>query len=134
MGSDTILTLAEKFGSTVELQLYCDTQYKTILSLNEQILTLKGEIAHMKELLHSKVERLEVSPEQAICEIQIRRLLESTSMRELTLEETKRLDLLVKNLYLAKGQNAALVADFTKSPLSEEALLLLVEAPDSGES
>lgn len=134
---DNILTLAGKFKTHVELQEYCDAQFIALERSQKRIATLEAEVAHLKELLGSttqffdepKVEKIVVSPEQAICEIQIKKLQQQALIRELTLEETKRLDLLVKNLYLAKGQATAVIADARALPdnMSEAELVQLAQ-------
>lgn len=107
----SISTLAGEFKTITELQEYCDAQYTALNKAMERVKQLEDEIAHLKTLLEGSTEvimekkpELEVSPEQAICEIQIQKLQNDAKQRQLTLEETKRLDLLIKNLYLAKGQ------------------------------
>lgn len=71
---------------------------------------LRKEVAHLKELLTftaplvSKEVKIEVVKEQATCEIQLRMLHDKAQTRELTLEETKRLEILIKSLYLIKDK------------------------------
>lgn len=142
MEFDNILTLAGKFKSNVELQEYCNKQYVALEKSLQRIHELEIEIGHLKELLagsaplvqvEPKVELMPGSAEQSICEIQINMLQDVAKQRPLTLEETKRLDILVKNLYLAKSQNAAIPVDYTKLPaqVSEAQLIALAAVPDS---
>jgi hypothetical protein len=85
---------------------------------------LKFQVGHLKELLTSTapliggdVSIIEVPQEQAICEIQLRMLNEKAHGRELTLEETKRLEILVKSLYLIKErQGSAIPTEFANIP------------------
>jgi len=84
---------------------------------------LKSQVVHLKELLTStapligEVSVIEVPQEQAICEIQLRMLNEKAQNRELTLEETKRLEILVKSLYLIKErQGSAIPIEFANVP------------------
>ncbi len=132
MSLDTISNISEKFQSQTELQNYCDRQYKSLLQAKEIILSLKAEVSHLKELLsssnhlvNSPPELIIKSVEQTICEIQIEMLREEAMNRSLTLEETKRLDLLVKNLLLCKGAYKDIKPDFTGLPkgMSSEKLL-----------
>lgn len=111
----SISTLAGEFKNITELQEYCNAQYAALNSSLGRVKELEEEIAHLKTLLEGSTQlveekkpELEVSPEQAICEMQIQKLQKAATQRELTLEETKRLDLLIKNLYLAKGQPTAI--------------------------
>lgn len=109
---DNIITLAGKFEKWSDLQAYCDSQYTTIKFQNDKIRALEEEIKHLKTLLSSTTQlvsdptkkNLEVpSNEQLICEVQLEKLKEVAKERELTLEETKRFDLLNKNLLLIKN-------------------------------
>jgi len=135
---DNITTLAGRFKSDSDLQEYCNIQFLTLQKAHERILQLEGEIKHLQELVSSttqlthKVETLIVPTEQAICEMQLMFLREESLKRPLTLEETKRLDLLVKNLYLAKGQSTAIITDFTRLPsgISEAKLMEIASLPD----
>lgn len=109
---DNIITLAGKFKSQVELKEYCDNQFKLIGDLNRKVARLEEENEHLKQLLQQTVPviaPLDVTNEQAICELQLERLKRAALDRELTLEETKKMDLLIKNLYLAKGQSTAII-------------------------
>jgi predicted nucleotidyltransferase component of viral defense system len=70
---------------------------------------LKEKIAMLEKSLSeqsaSKILGLDVAPEELICLEQIK-LIENTSRaRELTLDEVKKLDLLIKNLRLIKNQS-----------------------------
>lgn len=126
-----IKTLAGAFADEFSLQAYCDAQYQLIHNLQNENTRLRDEVEHLKEALVASVPlvnsvvKLEVPLEQAICEMQIAKMQRTAMDRDLTLEETKRLDLLIKNLYLAKGQSSTVVADYTKLPpnMSEEALI-----------
>jgi hypothetical protein len=119
---NNIVTLAGRFKSDLELKDYCNAQFKALEKAAAQLAARDAEIAHLKALLSSTTTivgpepqriveasptenltvRLIVPKEQAICEIEIERLHTLTKDRALTLEETKRLDVLVKNLYLIK--------------------------------
>lgn len=109
--------------------------YKTIDSLKKENKALRHEVDHLKELLTytaplvSKNVRIEVPKEQAACEIQLRMLHEKAQGRELTLEETKRLEILIKSLYLIKDKatgitvesdDEASIEDLTKAATSVE--------------
>lgn len=113
---DNIITLAGKFKSEKELQEYCDKQYVALQKASEKISAMQKEVDHLKRLLTSTAplvkapETMVVSPEETICDIQIN-ILKNTSMQgELTLEEIKKLDLLIKNKRLAKEQSTTILA------------------------
>lgn len=99
-------------------------QFKLLESYQKENEDLKAQVAHLKELLTSTapliggdVSIIEVPQEQAICEIQLRMLNEKAQGRELTLEETKRLEILVKSLYLIKERmGSAIPTEFANIP------------------
>lgn len=75
---------------------------QTIDNLLKSLENKDNEIAHLKQMLVGSVPLIGggvvlASDEEAIIDIQIRKLKESTQNREMTLDETKRLDLLIKN-------------------------------------
>ena len=136
---DNIATLAGKFKTSIELQTYCDAQYTALTKAYERIGQLEGEIKHLQGLLTStaplvenKSELIIKSTEQVICEMEIERLKQTAMNRILTLEETKRFDLLVKNLYLSRGDTKDLEVDFTQLPpgITEATLLKIASIPD----
>lgn len=127
---DNIVSIGNNFQEYAELKSLYDQQFAINQSLIKQIQTLQAEIEHLKTLLGDATPVLEekpplvVSDEQAICEIQIKKLQTAAMQRELTLEETKRLDLLVKNLYLAKGQSTQIVTNnFNPGAFTNEELI-----------
>ena len=85
------------------------------------------------EFLKEKLKSLEsvtktfgsVSPEEIICIEQIAKLKDRSYNRELTLEEVKRLDLLIKNLRLIKEQSTENVSQVKYRDISEATLVEL---------
>lgn len=108
----SIETLAGKFANEIDLQEYCDKQYKIIQKITEENKKLKEDIDHLKFILASNTEtllttssepiKIIVSKEQALLEEQINIIQNRSIGIELTLEDTKKLDLLLKNLNLIK--------------------------------
>ena len=140
MDLQTISTLAGTFENSIDLQQYCDAQYLTLQKQNEQIKKLQDEISHLKRILASTplvdgdIVRIVASTEQEICEIEIQRLKETSMQRGLTLEETKRLDLLVKNLFLSKEQAKDVVPSFRNfSNISNDTLIQIASTPEPSE-
>lgn len=90
-----------------------------VLKLKEQLEQKDKEIAHLKQLLMSYsplVGQADVAPvtdEEIIALKQLERLKKTALERELTLDEVKRMDLLVKNKRLAQG-NATNINDNKK--------------------
>lgn len=96
----------------VEWRLYAEGLFMALQkseAYNEQ---LSKKINQLEELLTATTPKLAPIPiEQLICELQIKMLHDAAMNRQLSLEETKRLDLLVKNLYLTKGQATEIVSN-----------------------
>jgi hypothetical protein len=96
----------------IELEKEATAQYRTIEVLQKENLALRAEMQHLKELLTSTAPlmtgavRIEVPKEQAACEVQLKMLHDKALQRELSLEETKRLEILIKSLYLVKDKNS----------------------------
>jgi hypothetical protein len=135
--SDDLKGIIELDG---ELRTYSNEQYAVILALKEENDKLKTEVLHLKTLLIAATPlvpvepvKIEVSPEQAICEIQINKLQEKAQSREMTLEETKRLEILIKSLYLIKEKGSgAISAEYTNIPANTtlESLAQIASTPD----
>jgi hypothetical protein len=117
-------------------------QTVTIHKLMEENKRLKAEVEHLHMLLASTAPlvggdpALDVSDEEAICEIQLRKLQAKAQDRELTLEETKRLEILIKSLYLIREKaQPKSNDDLIKLPkgMTADDLAKLASAPDSEE-
>lgn len=93
-----------------ELKVYAEAQYNLIEKLEQENKHLKEKLEHMeKMLMSSKLAAQRLSPEEVICIEQIEVLKSKSANRELSLEEVKRLDLLVKNLRLIREQSTAVI-------------------------
>lgn len=88
-------------------------------NLNQQLAQKTQEIQHLMELLNNTVPVIgEATPiiptdEEVIAEFQLKALKAAAMTRDLTLDEVKRYDLLVKNKRLAQG-NATTIDGHTK--------------------
>lgn len=115
---DRVIDIHEMASSAAEQQLtksYLNLEKKAIglsQTIDQLLSTLDekdAEIRHLKQLLDGSVPyigqaiRLDVSDEEYIANIQLEKLKESGRLRELTLDEIRKFDLLVKNKRLAKG-------------------------------
>lgn len=118
------------------LSIESEQLFKLTQNYVMEIASLRKENAHLKELLTatvpliSKEIKIEVTKEQATCEIQLRMLYEKAQHRELTLEETKRLEILIKSLYLIKDK-ATDIGITGAEGFSVESLTRLAENVDS---
>lgn len=106
--------------------------FKLTETYQKENAALRKEVAHLKELLTftapliTKEVKIEVTKEQAACEIQLQMLNVKAHDRELTLEETKRLEILIKSLYLIKDKATTIGITGTEG-LSVESLLKQAE-------
>lgn len=96
-----------------------------VSKLEDENNTLKLRIKELEERLSKKSGI--ISPEELICIEQINHI--KSKNRELTLDEVKRLDLLVKNLRLIRDESTENITsnsgnDFTEEQLNAIALLL----------
>lgn len=121
-----VTQLAGRFKNRKELQQYSEMLFVSFKQAVEKLQKLEAENKHLKELLARSVPQLELSQEnnvvklvvpdeQAIAEIQLKKLAQTAKDRELTLDETKRYDLLTKNLYLSKSKSPKTIDAKTKA-------------------
>ena len=78
-----------------------------MIALRNEVEKLKYEVIKYKILLNeidSDANPDIISDEEAICVEQIRKLKESSGKRQLSTDEVKKLDILHKNLKLARGE------------------------------
>lgn len=108
--ADIITLDGRKFKSNQELIAYSNAQYLALQAAADKIKKLEEEITHLQQLLASstplvgenKVEIYQKPLEQAVVEAQIQILSKRALEKELTLEEVKTLDLLIKNKKLCE--------------------------------
>ena len=120
-----------------ELQEYSKQQYVALQAALKKIKDLEAEVAHLQELLIATtplVEKIIVSPEEALIENQIKLLEEQFrgKNQNLTLEETKILDLLLKNKKLLQEQDKTIQGKSKPVPKvsSFDDLLKIAATPD----
>jgi hypothetical protein len=130
-----IITLAGTFKNQKELQTYCNAAYTALKASAEKIKQLEEENVKLRELVatpkENKVEVIIESPELAICNAQIDMLKMRALTKELTLEETKQLDLLIKNKRLLSGDPTTIEGE-KKKPKRQytDAELVLIAQKD----
>lgn len=132
-----IIELCNEFKTEMERTQFIAKQHQAILQLMAKNKQLESEIVHLKELLvnstpllvsDSKVERIIVTPEEALIERQIDMIQQRAYSTELTLEDTKKLDLLIKNKRLAKEQSTTINGEskkVEKKSLTKAELILI---------
>jgi hypothetical protein len=91
----------------LESKQFSTAQQELIDKLLEENAILKQKLSSLE---HVALSTIGSSPEEIVCLEQIARLKERSHTRELSLDEVKRLDLLIKNLRLIKEQSTENVA------------------------
>jgi hypothetical protein len=105
--------IGKQFTDLSELQAYCNAQYQTILDLSKKINNLEQEKASLESMLTKTSSVIQadsalitVSDDETICRIQLKKLADrSIEGEELTLEETKRVEIYSKLLINIKNGN-----------------------------
>lgn len=132
--SDKIDKLAKEFADNFEKEQYLQAQQNTIVKLQKQLNEAKEEIQKLKDSNKSKVISINDQPiklslesdQEEICKIQLRKFLEVSKDRELTLEEARKVEIFSKILFGFKNKEDREKEDTTKK-LSSDELLKLVE-------
>lgn len=106
-----------------ELSQGNEAQYKLIVALKRENDELREKVKHLEELLLKGPHQ--ISAEELICMEQIEVIKANSAKRELTLEEVKKLDLLVKNLRLIREQSTQVI-DVATEGVSDDELLKIV--------
>lgn len=124
-------------------EAFVKAQHATIVTLLKENTALKENVEHLKELLLTSVplindvQRIIVTPEEALIEKQIGILQLKGMVEELSLEDVKKFDLLNKNKQLISNTSATIVAKSKHLPYSNAELLSLVsrapKAPNNNE-
>lgn len=115
---------------TKELREYVQSQQKLIENLLAENKSLKEKLSHLEQLLTSNVTKS--SQEEIICIEQIEILKSKSASRELSLDEVKRLDLLIKNLRLAREQSTEVITTTDYSEVKEADLVAIARGPEKG--
>lgn len=119
-----------------ELESFVEAQQKVIIQLNKKIQKLEYENNTLKDraknqplpLLKDLVISDKASPEESICLMQIELLKQTSLGRELTLEETRKLETFTKILQSLKLNNKP--KDEPREVIKTVDLLKLVESDD----
>jgi hypothetical protein len=120
-----------------EWEAYAEQQHKLIEQSQKQILILTEKNKQLETLLMSRYNSdliVELTPEENICIQQISRLETLSVERQLTLEEVKRLDLLVKNLKLIRDESTIVISNKKSDNLKEAELVAIVRGSSENKS
>lgn len=116
----------EKTQSTKELKDFAASQQTLIEQLINQNQTLRDKLTALESVVaFTGGAQSIMSEEEIICVEQIRRLKAKSFERELTLDEVKRLDILVKNLRLIRGQSTDAIDHKDYSEVKEAELVAI---------
>ena len=124
-----ITSLFKAFKNDREKQEFCESQFAISVSLQKQIQKLEEENKHLKHLLSSTTPLVGavpiiLTPEEALIDGQIDILEERGRTHELSLEEVKKMDLLMKNKNILKQNNPKTIdIKPNKSGLNKKELL-----------
>jgi len=139
VANDQIDRMAQGFKDMGELQAYSSAQFQTIIKLNAKIKELNNEIDSLKNILAKSTPLLEqdtkgliinpfqMSIEEQICVVQLRRLNEISNDRLLTKEESQQLDIYTKSLNTIRTSPKTISTTASKD-LTEKELLKLIES------
>ena len=101
-----------------------------IKSLREEIKTLKNEMTKMKILMKEadiEVDVSKISDEESICVTQMKRLRDLSENNQLTKDEVQILDILHKNLKLARGEDVRVKSKGKVGKMSSEELTNIIK-------
>jgi len=139
---DELRTVSQLKTELSKLKRENKAAYKTIDKLIAQAKTRDEEISHLKSLLEQSVPVLfeekkpqqvvqfEIEPEEEIAEIQLNKLRQTARNRQLTLEETRQFDLLVKNKRLSREKSTINVESKDFSKVKEADLVAIAGSSD----
>lgn len=126
-----ITELTEGFQDAVILKAENERLIKVIEALRKELMEKTEKLSHMETLMIKTIPAfVKVSPEEEICEIQIQMLRSVSKDRELTLEETKKLDILIKNKRLSQEQSTVNMQARNVEEVSDAILLQIAESKD----
>lgn len=138
----SLRTIADHKKELAKLEKENRAAYKTIDKLIADNKKKEEEIDHLKKLLEDSVPVLvedkkpqetisfNITPEETIAHSQLRRLEETAMKRDLTLEETRKYDLLVKNKRLAQEQSTVNLNKQNYKELDDSKLIEIAGAVD----
>lgn len=137
---EELLSITELSENTKENQLKtqllkledkCIALSQVVDTLLKQVESKEEEISHLKNILGKTVPiigegnpiAINITDEELIADIQLRKLKEQARIRELTLDEIRKFDLLVKNKRLAQGNATEIEGRTLSKELPKKQLL-----------
>lgn len=114
--------MAKKFESMAELKEYADAQYNVILKLQKDNHDLKAKVKELeaKVLVDPSQLKPDSKDAQLICELEIAKLRNKSTFQELTLEDTRKLEIYSKVLaQVSRKKEEENFSEFSESELIE---------------
>jgi len=135
MPRKNIKTLENEFKSNGVLEKTVSEQKKLIAAQEETIKKLLAEVDRLQGIDKAAVIKLELTPEQQIIEMQIMRLQQTSMERSLTYDETRMLDIHIKNKRLMDDKST-INADYKTLPtdITEDELLRIADGAQNEET
>lgn len=135
MDNDTLDKMIEGLKTKAELEAYASAQHHTIVDLTRKLSLSDQKVKELEKLLEQTVPVIASPPqevksslldsdEEAICKMQLRKLHDKSTKSELTLEETKRVEIYTKLLQSLRSKKKA--DDGDAQAISTEELLKMV--------
>lgn len=136
----TIKSMFEETKELADMRAFSEAQHKTIVQLTKKIKQLEEERDHLKKIVETTAPVIQTSPsasfpaekfltsdQEAICRVQLNKLREIALDRELTLEETKKVEIFSKIITTLENAPKTIKID-TKSVDSSDLMGLLDES------
>lgn len=129
-----VIALLDQYKDEKSLKSFAEAQLKTITQLTKRVKELEDKNAHLQKMLEDgtpllrgegsiQTEGLLTTDEEAIVTIQLNRLRDVSLGRNLTLEESKQLDVYYKILNSIRNQPKTIVLK-TKNLTTQELIAL----------
>jgi hypothetical protein len=135
----------EETKELADIRAFSEAQQKTIIQLTKKVKQLEEERDHLKKLLEStapiiqtanntpvQTEKFLTSDQEAICRVQLTKLRDIALDRELTLEETKKVEIFSKIITVLENAPKTIKID-TKSIESNDLMGLLEDSSQDNE-
>lgn len=135
---DQIDQMLSDFKEVSEIKLFTEAQHKTIIELSKKIKKLEDENNHLKKLLETSTPLIDsdkkdliqsqsflTSDEETICVTQLNKLRDVSFERELTLEESRRVEIFSKILTTLRNSPKTIKVESKKYTDAE--LIALIE-------
>lgn len=102
-----------------------------IEQLKEEIKSLQAQLNVLKALSQPTI-KMQISSEEMICIEQLEVLRNRSSQRELSLDDVKRLDILIKNLRLIRNESTEVINTTNYNTVNEDDLVAIATSrPES---